>query len=576
MQHRTLIHSTVALAVLALAIAGCKTTTAPLLGQPDGVVEHVGQAQAAGVRLRMHSANPGYHVQVQGWGSNWTTDWTTGQVTLHSDSANGDYDAGVHTMDLAASNFAQEPPGTVLGGQLLASLTGQPGQLTIADIVDNTGDNFFVVSREGQGLTRIAPTTYAIVSSDYRGYVNYLSKVTGAYAMGEFAHYAAYTGSDQLDVDYGAVNMSPWPVASTQVIDMVVSGSRLYVLTATSTDVTLSLYALNDKSLIQSRTFAGATTGGLGADNGTIALALPGLGVKLVNPVTLTDKAGTVPAGTTFHDVDVSGDTLYLADGDTIVRYNTTTQASKTADIGQPVDSVAISAGTAYFTVPTGTSGLYKLTESATPPAFVGDVSVRPLRPADDYQAQVFLKDAQDRLRGSVAKGSVALKPGSNVLDLTVTENTEALNAGVQNGNTITWDGTSALTANLLTGIANSLPGVAKVEVSLSGECYTGGARIVTLTDAASWKTYAWNLNAATGTYVPANVVRGKSGILTVKAYDSHGTVVGTSTITIQIDFPAPLPGGPVGGGDPTGGVVPCFVDGLLDVDCDGTADFAP
>jgi hypothetical protein len=187
------------------------------------------------------------------------------------------------------------------------------------------------------------------------------------------------------------------------------------------------------------------------------------------------------------------------------------------------------------------------------------------LRPATDYTSRLFLRNnagavATNRLGASVANTGVTIQAGANNVDFTadVNENEATYNlststfannvsdGGIVKGDTVTFN----------TGMVNSQPGVARLEVQVSGAAYGGGSSVIkNITTPASFASFTWatgaNSAGAGETYLaatlsaPATGTAGTAGRIDIIAYNSNAqevgraafniTVFGTPTSTIRI-----------------------------------------
>jgi hypothetical protein len=184
---------------------------------------------------------------------------------------------------------------------------------------------------------------------------------------------------------------------------------------------------------------------------------------------------------------------------------------------------------------------------------FTGRFTFPPLRPAADYQARVFVGDAQagaDRLAGSMVQDNVALVAGTNPLSFDVVVNDQqnsfqaqvsATSANKIDGSNITKDDL----VSLKTGLAKNQPGVTRLDVKLTGACYGNGTDVVLLksfaaADAASWDAFTWNTDADQADFLKAQFkggtdVNAADGKLIFEAYNERNELVGKSELAIHV-----------------------------------------
>ena len=194
---------------------------------------------------------------------------------------------------------------------------------------------------------------------------------------------------------------------------------------------------------------------------------------------------------------------------------------------------------------------------SVAGPAYTATASFPAMRPAADYQGQVFLQNlagtiATTRLAGSQT-GTYTLNAGANTLTFTITVNGNEATYSVASStanNAVTGNGfVAGDTVVLNTGFAANQPGVASVDVLLSGAAYgSPGApvNIARLTTAASWNSYSWN-SGANNAVAPANYTAATlsanagtgttaaAGQLDFQANDANGLLVGKSSMAIGV-----------------------------------------
>jgi hypothetical protein len=179
------------------------------------------------------------------------------------------------------------------------------------------------------------------------------------------------------------------------------------------------------------------------------------------------------------------------------------------------------------------------------------------LRPAADYASAIFLRNnagtvPAKRLGASSANTGVTIAAGSNNVDFTCTVNgqeatynfsTSTFGNKVSDGGVVKGD---SVTFN--TGMANNQPGVARLEVQLSGAAaYTGGgpAVIKNITTPASFSSFTWNTAAnsvgAGETYLaasllaPATGVTGNAGQIDIVAFNANSQEIGRAAFTITV-----------------------------------------
>lgn len=168
-------------------------------------------------------------------------------------------------------------------------------------------------------------------------------------------------------------------------------------------------------------------------------------------------------------------------------------------------------AGNVYatgFNPDTDTVTVFNLT-SPVAGTYRTSVKFPPLRPADDYEARVYLRnevgdDLTPQLAGSQVLPKVKLKAGPNVFtfDVVVNGNEASYSlASSDNGNSVEDNAiTKDDVVTLATGMAKNQPGVDRVEVYLDGACYGSPehpALLGVLDNAASWNTFTWDTTQA-------------------------------------------------------------------------------
>lgn len=184
---------------------------------------------------------------------------------------------------------------------------------------------------------------------------------------------------------------------------------------------------------------------------------------------------------------------------------------------------------------------------------FTGTFTFPPLRPAADYQARVFVGNTQagaDRLAGSMVQDNLTLVAGTNPLSFDVVVNDQegsfqaqvsATSANKIDGSNITKDDL----VSLKTGLAKNQPGVARLDVKLTGACYGNGTDVVLLksfatADAASWDAFTWNTDADQADFLKAQFkggtgVNAAGGKLIFEAYNALNELVGKSEVAIHV-----------------------------------------
>jgi hypothetical protein len=184
---------------------------------------------------------------------------------------------------------------------------------------------------------------------------------------------------------------------------------------------------------------------------------------------------------------------------------------------------------------------------------YTGRFTFPPLRPAEDYEARVFVGNTPDgaaeRLAGSMVD-TVKLVAGSNPLafDVVVNDQEGGFQAQVTAASANAIDGSNFTEDDLVTvktGLANNQPGVARLDVKLTGACYGDGTTTVlvksfALADAAAWDTFEWDTGADANTFV-ADQLKGGTGVdalagtLIFEAYDANDVRVGQSELAIHV-----------------------------------------
>lgn len=194
-------------------------------------------------------------------------------------------------------------------------------------------------------------------------------------------------------------------------------------------------------------------------------------------------------------------------------------------------------------------------TQNGTDPSYSTTLTFGALKPASDYQVQVFLKNTAGtietkRLAASSSQSAVALAAGPNAVTVDITLNgSEATYEVASSATNATTGGyiTKGDTVTLATGIANNQPGVSYVLFKLSGAAYGTPADPVTigkLTDATAFATFTWDTsadNTADGaSYTAASLVGGAdaatvSGQVDVEAYNANDLLVGKASFPISV-----------------------------------------
>lgn len=163
-------------------------------------------------------------------------------------------------------------------------------------------------------------------------------------------------------------------------------------------------------------------------------------------------------------------------------------------------------------------AGDFSRIESADDTEHHATVQFPPLRPSSDYEARVYLKnianeDTPLQLAGSQVLDGIPLKPGPNELVFDVAVNRDQYGfrlASSEAGNSVEDNAvTVGDVVTLATGMEADQPGVERVEIYLSGDCYDGGegpTLIGRLDAAGSWDTFTWDTTQALEDVTPTEV----------------------------------------------------------------------
>jgi hypothetical protein len=181
------------------------------------------------------------------------------------------------------------------------------------------------------------------------------------------------------------------------------------------------------------------------------------------------------------------------------------------------------------------------------------------LRPAADYASAIFLRNnagavLAKRLGASSANTGVSIQAGSNNVDFTCTVNGNEASYNLStstNGNKVSDGGVvKGDTVTFNTGMANNQPGVARLEVQISGAAvYSFGgsntAVIKNITDPTQFASFSWNTGATSagagetynlnGLLAPATGVAGNVGQIDIVAYNANSQEVGRAAFTLTV-----------------------------------------
>jgi hypothetical protein len=182
---------------------------------------------------------------------------------------------------------------------------------------------------------------------------------------------------------------------------------------------------------------------------------------------------------------------------------------------------------------------------------YTGRFAFPPMRPADNYEGRVYVKNLAGttqttRLAGSATKSGISLRAGSNPLAFDVQVNGQEATylltgseINVVDGNAVT----KGDVVTLETGLARSQPGVDHLDVKLSGACYGNGSTTVLvkrLTTATSWDAMTWSTDADSEQFRKDQLKGGTdfgalAGRLDFEAYNERGELVGRAATAIQV-----------------------------------------
>ncbi|MDB5096752.1 MAG: hypothetical protein JWM80_1173 [Cyanobacteria bacterium RYN_339] len=164
------------------------------------------------------------------------------------------------------------------------------------------------------------------------------------------------------------------------------------------------------------------------------------------------------------------------------------------------------------------------------------------LPPSSDFTVRIYLTDKDGRIVASGEVDHTAIRPGSNNLDIPMIADAQApFLIGASDSinvsdNVIVKGATLAVS----TGVTKAAPGVARVEVQITGEAYGDGkevAQVASLT-APALDQFQWRPVNPSGEFVPTKLVAGntKAGfMLTSRAYDPFDHLVGTGLLKLSV-----------------------------------------
>jgi hypothetical protein len=151
----------------------------------------------------------------------------------------------------------------------------------------------------------------------------------------------------------------------------------------------------------------------------------------------------------------------------------------------------------------------------------------------------VFLRDAEGRLVGSAVQPTAAV--GAEIpLEIVLNKAEASILRSLDNNNIDDGVVIRATPLEMASGYMDGQPGVARVEIEVSGPAYGDGqetAKLGTLKGPAI-ATYQWQPGVASGTFDPAKLAEPGTPLpfyLTTRAFDAEGREVGVTKVKIAI-----------------------------------------
>jgi hypothetical protein len=162
--------------------------------------------------------------------------------------------------------------------------------------------------------------------------------------------------------------------------------------------------------------------------------------------------------------------------------------------------------------------------------------------PSTDVAVRVYLMAEDGRLVGSGVVEHATIRPGPNNLDVAIAANTQppflvgASDSINVSDNVIVKGATLAVS----TGVLKEAPGVARVEVEVTGDAYGDGkltAQLASLTPPAL-DQFQWRPLNPSGTYDPEKLAANKDKApfsLVTRAFDPFDHLVGTASLKLDV-----------------------------------------
>ena len=560
-------HLGVSLGLSLLALAGCKagfqasSDTAMAEVALMGKQVFAGKPGVSAVQPKDGMANPRVRLQIRdGLGAPafklqaLPSAWSQAVINLHNPSVNAAFTAGIHSKAVTYDTSKLSSAWTqavAVGGLNLPWDVAVSGQLLFATNTYAASPHVVVYNT----TTNTAVTTVGAGT---------LSRPMGlTYAAGKV--YVADNGTGQIKViDDTTFALTTLATAAIPGIrDVAVIGTKLYASDSTNNRI----ISIDLTTGVQTVVVSGGPMPYELAVYGAILYFAAPLDNSVWAHNTSNGAAARAYSGLVApQGVAIRNDTLYVSNtgGNTITTIDIPTGNRSTAvatGATSPIGIATTADGGFYY----ANHGGNQITRVNPPNTYTTTVPFPPLRPANNYTAQVFLKRADGSnltLSGSQTR-SINLVSGVNNLLFNVDLNgNEATFSAANNDTTINQTTANTLVKGdaltLATGLDANQPGVAKVVTQLSGAAYNNngtGCVLGVSTAAASWNSLAWNsatngsdtftppagvlipayeasklmLGVATGTIDPTPAT------VTVNAYDVYNQLVGSASFTIQV-----------------------------------------
>lgn len=587
---KKLLHLSLSVALPLTLLAGCKAGVAPLpnstvaevtaFQKPAGLFASEGKVLSSisadgkanvRVNMRIHDVQaqtPGFRIQSM------PSKWTGAKISLHSASANGDYDRGIHTQSLDGDQF------DVSGGETITQI-GHEDDVPVGFAFDLAADedgNVYVADHVNVMVRKIAAdgtvTDLAVSSADNYVPLSITVDHDGNVYVGE--------GKEASTVEFRIRKITPDGTITTLVTSEPVIALGLDVdqdgnlyLADPETDRVCKITPDGTVSTLMTVDDGMADPFDVAVDGaGNLYVACPGAqGVFMRTP------GGTITNVGTTHDITFMGTqsvaldgngNLYVQDFSVTPLRKIDTNGAVTVIAPNPVDGPPVMIP---FRATVNNDGvvfvsniLNGVNKISIEKAYRASVQFPPLRPSNDYEARVYLNNevgnevrTTQRLVGSQVRELFELKSGMNVLEFDVVVNGEDANfklnssaaGNVVESNAITKDDI----VTFATGMKNHQPGVSKLVIMLDGQCYAGGTRALlgVLEDSSDWESFTWDTTVRVkdsddgNGFVPkkfdgvipeegdVDQYPFQRGHLIVYAYNDRGERVGESRIGIQV-----------------------------------------